>query len=168
MESESLTSIGTGVMYALAQREGAAKERRNADRRQGSEGGNRADGAVQEAGPNVRSGGDAGRRALPARRRDRAQEPLVGGQGGDGRGRVQRLAALERPEHRARAAGAEGREAGEEREGQAGAKKNATKKPRAKANRAASKGDSYGWGACGTTFATMKAATKHAMTHTSG
>jgi hypothetical protein len=43
-------------------------------------------------------------------------------------------------------------------------KAKATKKPKAK--RAAAKGDSYGCGACGETFPTMKAATAHAMTHT--
>ena len=47
------------------------------------------------------------------------------------------------------------------------AKKSAAKKPKGKAVRAASKGDSYGCGACGDTFGTMKAATKHAMLHTS-
>src|SRR5438105_1966929 len=41
-------------------------------------------------------------------------------------------------------------------------KKHAAKKPQGKAQRAASKGDSYGCGACGETFPTMKAATKHA------
>jgi hypothetical protein len=43
-------------------------------------------------------------------------------------------------------------------------KKAAKKKKVAKA---ASKGDSYGCGACGETFPTMKAATTHALTHTS-
>ena len=38
-------------------------------------------------------------------------------------------------------------------------------KPKAKAARAASR-DAYGCGACGETFPTMKAATKHALTHT--
>ena len=47
------------------------------------------------------------------------------------------------------------------------AKKKGAKKPKGKAVRAASKGDSYGCGACGETFGTMKAATKHALTHTS-
>ena len=46
-------------------------------------------------------------------------------------------------------------------------KKSASKKTKGKAVRAASKGDSYGCGACGAEFPTMKAATKHAMTHTS-
>jgi hypothetical protein len=42
------------------------------------------------------------------------------------------------------------------------------KKTKGKAVRAASKSDaSYGCGACGQTFPTMKAATEHAMTHTS-
>ena len=45
-----------------------------------------------------------------------------------------------------------------------GAKAKAAKKP--KAQRAAAKGDSYGCGACGESFPTMKAATAHAMTHT--
>jgi hypothetical protein len=45
------------------------------------------------------------------------------------------------------------------------AKAKSAKKP--KAARAATKGDSYGCGACGETFPTMKAATAHAMTHTS-
>jgi hypothetical protein len=35
-----------------------------------------------------------------------------------------------------------------------------------KVARAATKGDAYGCGACGETFPTMKAATKHALTHT--
>lgn len=46
-------------------------------------------------------------------------------------------------------------------------KKSAAKKPKGKAMRAASKSDaSFGCGACGETFGTMKAATAHAMTHT--
>ena len=47
-------------------------------------------------------------------------------------------------------------------------KKAAKKKPanKPKAQRAAAKGDSYGCGACGETFPTMKAATAHALTHT--
>ncbi len=49
----------------------------------------------------------------------------------------------------------------------ASGKKGAAKKPKGKAVRAASRSDSYGCGACGETFPTMKAATKHAMTHTS-
>src|SRR5207253_11022830 len=74
---DPLTSIASGVMYGVAQPEGAAKERRNADREQRAGGGDRADGAVQEAGPDVRGGGDARRRALPPRRRHRAPEPVV-------------------------------------------------------------------------------------------
>jgi hypothetical protein len=46
-------------------------------------------------------------------------------------------------------------------------KKPAAKKPKGTAIRAAAKSDSYGCGACGETFQTMNAATKHAMTHTS-
>jgi hypothetical protein len=34
--------------------------------------------------------------------------------------------------------------------------------------RAAANGESYGCGACGETFPTMKDATAHAMTHTAG
>jgi type IV secretory pathway VirB10-like protein len=45
------------------------------------------------------------------------------------------------------------------------AKAKSAKKP--KAQRAAAKGDSYGCGACPETFPTMKAATAHALTHTS-
>jgi hypothetical protein len=45
------------------------------------------------------------------------------------------------------------------------AKKKSAKK--AKAQRAAAKGDSYGCGVCAETFPTMKAATAHALTHTS-
>jgi hypothetical protein len=45
-----------------------------------------------------------------------------------------------------------------------GKSKSATKP---KAQRAAAKGDSYGCGACGETFPTVKAATAHALTHTS-
>ncbi len=48
----------------------------------------------------------------------------------------------------------------------AGKKPKAAKKPKGKAMRAAASGDSYGCGACGATFPTMKAATDHAMTHT--
>jgi hypothetical protein len=47
-------------------------------------------------------------------------------------------------------------------------KKARAKKPKGKSVRAASKNDSYGCGACSETFATMKAATKHAMTHVDG
>ena len=44
-----------------------------------------------------------------------------------------------------------------------------SKAKKGKAMRAASKGvASYGCGACGETFPTMKAATQHAMTHTAG
>ena len=46
-------------------------------------------------------------------------------------------------------------------------KKSGAKKSKGKAQRAASRSDSYGCGACGETFPTMKAATKHALTHTS-
>jgi hypothetical protein len=46
-------------------------------------------------------------------------------------------------------------------------KKSAKKAAKKKSARAATKGDSYGCGACGETFPTMKAATKHALTHTS-
>jgi hypothetical protein len=42
--------------------------------------------------------------------------------------------------------------------------KNVAKKP--KASRTAAKSDSYGCGVCPETFPTMKAATKHALTHT--
>src|SRR3990172_3910955 len=54
----------------------------------------RAGRAVQEAGPHLRGRADRRGAALPARRRERAQEPVVGGQGGDGRRRLQRLALL--------------------------------------------------------------------------
>ena len=50
------------------------------------------------------------------------------------------------------------------------AKAKAAKKGNAKSAkkpRAAAKGDSYGCGACGESFPTMKAATAHALTHTS-
>ena len=43
--------------------------------------------------------------------------------------------------------------------------KKATKKPKA-ARMAAKRDDAYGCGACGESFATMKAATQHALTHT--
>jgi hypothetical protein len=46
-------------------------------------------------------------------------------------------------------------------------KKSGANKPTGKPMRAASKSDSYGCGACGETFGTMKAATKHALMHTS-
>jgi hypothetical protein len=45
------------------------------------------------------------------------------------------------------------------------AKGKSAKKPRAQ--RAASKGDAYGCGACGETFGSQKAAVNHALTHTS-
>src|SRR3990172_1590563 len=54
----------------------------------------RAGRAVQEAGPHLRGRAERGGPALPPRRRERAQEPVVGRQGGDGRGRLQRLALL--------------------------------------------------------------------------
>jgi hypothetical protein len=41
------------------------------------------------------------------------------------------------------------------------------KKPKGTAMRATAKGDAYGCGACGESFPTMKAATTHALTHTS-
>ena len=46
----------------------------------------------------------------------------------------------------------------------AGKGKKAAKK--GKAQREVAKGDSFGCGACGETFPSMKAATKHALTHT--
>ena len=48
--------------------------------------------------------------------------------------------------------------------GKKAAKAKPAKKP--KAARMAAKGDSYGCGACGESFPTMKAATQHALTHT--
>jgi hypothetical protein len=47
------------------------------------------------------------------------------------------------------------------------AKKGKGKKAPKKSARAATKSDSYGCGACGETFPTMKKATEHALTHTS-
>ena len=47
-----------------------------------------------------------------------------------------------------------------------GAKTKRTKPKKSKAMRAAAIGDSYGCGACGESFPTMKAATAHAATHT--
>jgi hypothetical protein len=44
--------------------------------------------------------------------------------------------------------------------------KKTAKKGKGKSARAATKGDAYGCGACGETFGTMKAATQHALTHT--
>lgn len=47
-------------------------------------------------------------------------------------------------------------------------KRASKKKSEPKAMRAVAQGDAYGCGACGETFPTIKAATQHALTHTTG
>src|ERR1700674_2435629 len=120
--SDSLTSIRTRAMYGATNetpsREGFPKERRHADRGQGVSGGDRAGGAVQEAGPDLRGRRDHGGPGGPTGRWDGAQESVVGGEGRDGWGRLQRVALLECRGH----GEAEGRAEGEGRQGEEGAR----------------------------------------------
>ena len=89
-----LTSIPTRGMYGVATQtpspEGQQRSDAHADRRQEPISGDAPCGAVQEGGPHVRRGGNRGWSPVPPRRRDRTQEPVVRGEGRDGRS-VQRL-----------------------------------------------------------------------------
>src|SRR3990172_9119221 len=102
-----LTSFPLRAMYASANEaalgEGFQKETQHATGEPKPGAGNDPGRPVQEAGPDLRGRADRRRGALPARRRDGTPEPLVRGQAGDGRRRLQRLAVLEpagRPEAR--------------------------------------------------------------------
>jgi hypothetical protein len=148
-------------MYALANQEASdeakRKERNSGDREQEPGAGDGAGGPLQGQGAPVRGRADRRGSALPGGRAG-LPEPVVGGQGGDGRGGLQRLAVLVRRGHGVEAAG-------EQAEGKKAPAKKTAKGKRATAASAKSR-DSYGCGACGATFGTMTEATEHALTHT--
>ena len=81
------------------------------------------------------------------------------------------LPGTERPAHKPKAAATAKKAAAKaapKGRGTKPAKGNSRKKSKPKAMRAAAQDDSYGCGACGETFPTMKAATQHALKHTAG